>query len=86
MVKTKIQINRFEDLEIWQLSHTLVQSIYKCTSGFPKSELFGLVSQIRRAAISIPANIVEGYYRHTTKELIQFLYHAEGHVERCYIS
>jgi four helix bundle protein len=76
MVKKKI--NSFEDLEIWQLSHKLAFNIYKITSRFPRTEIYGLTSQIRRAAVSIPSNIVEGYYRNTTKELIQFLFHARG--------
>ena len=76
MVKNKIK--SFEDLEIWQLSHELSLIIYELTIRYPRTELFGLVSQLRRAAISIPANIVEGYFRNTTKELIQFLYHARG--------
>ena len=75
--KTK-KIKSFEDLEIWQLSHKLCVLIYIITKKYPNSELYTLVSQLRRAAISIPANIVEGYYRNTTKELIQFLYHSRG--------
>ena len=72
------KIRSFEDLEIWQLGHKLSLIFYKITGKYPRNELFGLISQLRRAAISIPANIVEGYYRNTTKELIQFLYHARG--------
>lgn len=78
MVNKTKKIKSFEDLEIWQLSHKLCVLIYKITNNYPKSELYSLVSQLRRAAISIPANIVEGYYRNTTKELIQFLYHSRG--------
>ena len=78
MVNKTKKIISFEDLEIWQLSHKLCVLIYKITNNYPNCELYSLVSQIRRAAISIPANIVEGYYRNTTKELIQFLYHSRG--------
>ena len=78
MVNKSNKIKSFEDLEIWQLSHKLCVLIYKITKKYPNSELYTLVSQLRRAAISIPANIVEGYYRNTTKELIQFLYHSRG--------
>ena len=78
MVIEKKKIHGFEDLQIWQLSHSLCLVIYRISSKFPKSELYSLTSQLRRAAISIPANIVEGYYRNTTKELIQFLYHSRG--------
>lgn len=74
----KTQIKRFEDLKIWQESHKYALEIYALSKNFPKDELFGLVSQIRRSALSIPTNIVEGFYRHTTKELIQFLYTSRG--------
>ena len=72
------KINSFEDLKVWKLGHELSLEIYSVTTKFPKNETYGLVSQIRRASVSIPANIVEGYYRNTTRELIQFLYHARG--------
>jgi|SRR3989344_4241398 len=72
------KIKRFEDLRIWQESHRLVSEIYKLVRKFPKEEKFILISQLLRASISIPANIVEGFYRNTTKELIQFLYTFRG--------
>jgi four helix bundle protein len=78
MEAKKKKIKSFEDLEIWRIGHNLAVEIYKLTNTFPKSELYGIVSQLRRASTSIPANIVEGYYRNTTKELIQFLYHSRG--------
>ena len=53
----------FKDVEVWQKSHSLVLKIYKITRDFPRYELFGLTSQIRRSAVSIPANIVEGFKR-----------------------
>ncbi|MFL6520007.1 MAG: four helix bundle protein [Chthoniobacterales bacterium] len=56
----------------------LAKSIYKLTSTFPAEERFGLVAQMRRAAVSIPSNIAEGQARHTTGEFIQFISHAEG--------
>lgn len=74
----KRKIEGFEDLEIWQLSHKLSLDVYRITKNYPKDELYGLTSQLRRASTSVPANIVEGYYRNTTKELVQFLYHARG--------
>lgn len=73
-----MKIQKFEDLRIWQEGHRLTIEIYKLTSKFPKSELFGLISQLRRCSSSVPANIVEGYYRDTTKELIKFLFNARG--------
>ena len=73
-----MKVKRFEDLKVWKISHELVLEIYIITRGFPKEELYGLATQLRRAAASVPSNIVEGYYRHTTKELIKFLYNARG--------
>ncbi len=69
------------NLEVWKLSHQLVLSIYKITETFLKTEQFGLVSQIRRSAISIPTNIIEGQARQYKKEFIQFLYIAKGSLE-----
>lgn len=63
---------------VWQKSHRLVIDIYKITAPFPKSEQFNFVSQINRAALSIPTNIVEGCGRETQKELIRFLYISSG--------
>lgn len=53
----------FKDLIVWQKAHQFVLAIYKATSGFPKSEVYGLTSQFRRAAVSVPANIAEGFKR-----------------------
>lgn len=63
---------------VWQKSHRLVIDIYKTTSKFPKCEQFNFVSQINRAALSIPTNIVEGCGRETQNELIRFLYISSG--------
>jgi four helix bundle protein len=68
----------FKDLIIWQKGMELVSDIYALTKSFPKEELYGLTSQIRRAAISIPTNIAEGWGRGTTKNYIQFLEIARG--------
>lgn len=57
----------FRDLIVWQKAHRLVLSIYKVTSNFPDSEKFGIISQMRRAAYSVPTNIVEGYVRKSEK-------------------
>lgn len=67
-----------EEVPVWQKAHSLTLLIYKVTEKFPKSELYGLTSQLRRSSASIPANITEGFYRNTTKELLQFLYNARG--------
>lgn len=67
-----------KDLEVWKVSRHYVSEIYKLTSLFPNEEIYGLTSQIRRSAISIPSNIAEGCGRRSNKELIQFLYIAIG--------
>lgn len=68
----------FRDLELWKLSMDFVLDVYKATREFPDSEKFGIVSQMRRAAVSIPSNIAEGSGRRNAKEFIQFLYIAKG--------
>lgn len=73
-------MQRFTDLKVWQEAHKLVLEIYKRTESFPKHELYGLTSQLRRAAASIPANIAEGTKRRTSIEYARFLNMAEGSV------
>src|SRR3989344_3245249 len=68
----------YSDLIVWQRAVQLDTAIYKLTEKFPKSELFGLVSQMRRAAVSIPSNIAEGYARKHWAEYIQFIRTAYG--------
>jgi four helix bundle protein len=68
----------YKSLHVYQEAHSLVIDVYRATSSFPKEELFALTSQMRRAAVSIPANIIEGWARQTVKEQIQFLYIARG--------
>ena len=70
----------YKDLVVWQKGIHLAKLIYTITAQFPTEEKFGLVSQMRRAAVSIPSNIAEGQARHTTREFIQFISHAEGSV------
>ncbi|WP_416207896.1 four helix bundle protein [Chryseobacterium sp. YIM B08800] len=67
-----------KDLEVWQKAIALVTDIYNQTASFPKEEMYGLVSQLRRSAVSIPSNIAEGAARQSNKEYIQFLYVALG--------
>ena len=69
---------RHESLEVWQDSMLLVELLYRVSSHFPADERFGLTSQIRRAAVSIPSNIAEGSARRSRAELLQFLYVARG--------
>jgi len=68
----------FRNLKVWTKSHQLTLDVYKSTRNFPKEELFGLVSQLRRASASIPTNIAEGSGRKSEKEFIQFLSIALG--------
>lgn len=63
----------YKNLKVWEISHELTLEIYKITQNFPKEETYGLVSQMRRAAYSIPANIVEGKSRESQKEFMRFL-------------
>ena len=70
----------YKDLVVWQKGIQAAKLIYNLTRNFPGEEKFGMISQMRRAAISIPSNIAEGQARHTTKEFIQFISHAEGSV------
>lgn len=74
-------IRKFEDLTAWQKAHHLTLKIYKLTQSFPAEEKFGLTSQIRRAAVSIPSNIAEGFTRHSNTEKIQFYNIAEASTE-----
>jgi four helix bundle protein len=71
-------VRSYRDLLAWQKSVDLVNEIYCCTRTFPREELYGLVSQLRRAAISVPSNIAEGHARISTGEFKQFLGHALG--------
>ena len=74
----------YEDLEVWQLGMELVYDIYKVTRRFPDDERFGLTSQMRRAAVSIPSNIAEGKGRSTDKDLAHFLSHSRGSQQELY--
>ena len=68
----------YRDLQVWQKSMTLVTEIYKISKGFPKDEVYGLTSQMRRCAVSIPSNMAEGYGRNSTNEYLHFLRIATG--------
>ena len=71
-------IESFRDLLVWQKSMTLAQGVYGITVAFPKEEQFGLVSQLRRCAVSIPSNIAEGYGRQSLSDYIRFLRISRG--------
>lgn len=68
----------YRDLEVWQKAMNLVEHCYRCTDSFPKKEIYGLSSQLQRAAVSIPANIAEGQQRQHRKEFVQHLSIAIG--------
>ncbi len=72
------KIKSFKDLKIWQKGIELVKVVYQITDSFPSKETYGIVSQMRRSAISVPSNIAEGFMRRHNKEYKQFLYIALG--------
>jgi four helix bundle protein len=72
------KIRSFRDLEIWQRGIILTEAVYESTRAFPKEELYGLVAQLRRTAVSIPSNIAEGFARRHNKEYKQFLHISLG--------
>jgi len=71
-------LKNYKELKVWQRSYQLCLEIYRITKKFPNEERYGLTSQIRRTAVSVPSNIAEGYGRKTTPEYIRFLYIAYG--------
>ncbi len=75
---TDQRIKSYRDLIIWQKGIALVKEVYKLTRKFPRAETFGLMSQLRRSAISVPSNIAEGQARQHTREFRQFLFTALG--------
>jgi len=75
------KISTFQDLKVWQKSHQLTLQIYKITEKFPKIEIYGLANQIRRAAVSVASNIVEGFERRGTKDGLHFYNIADGSLE-----
>ena len=71
-------LKNYKELQVWQKGYQLCLQIYKITKKFPKEEQYGLISQIRRAAVSVPSNIAEGYGRKTTPDYLRSLYIAYG--------
>ena len=71
----------FEDLKVWQKAHQLVIKIYRLSKGFPRDEMFGLTSQLRRAAVSVPANVAEGFKRVTVPDKLRFFNIAPSSLE-----
>jgi four helix bundle protein len=80
---TRLPARSFQDLIVWQKAHQFVLSTYLYTESFPKYELFGLSSQFRRAAVSIPANIAEGFKKKGRADKGRFMNIAQGSLEEC---
>lgn len=78
MEEGKKKIRSYRDLDVWKLGMEIVLEVYRLTKKFPKEELYGLVTQMRKAAVSIPSNIAEGFNRFYNKEYRQFLYISLG--------
>jgi four helix bundle protein len=74
---------RFEDVDIWKKAHRFVLDVYRLTDVFPKQEIFGLTSQFRRAAVSIPANFAEGFKKRGLADKLRFYNIAQGSLEEC---
>jgi four helix bundle protein len=72
-----------QSVQVWQKAHAWVLGVYRLTEKFPKHELFGLTSQLRRAAVSVPANIAEGFRRASIPEKLRFYNIAQGSLEEC---
>ena len=79
----RIPAKSFQDLIVWQKAHKFVLSTYRFSEEFPKTEMYGLTSQLRRAAISIPANIAEGFKKKTKADKARFMNIAQGSLEEC---
>ncbi|HEV2177415.1 MAG TPA: four helix bundle protein [Terriglobia bacterium] len=77
-MEAQTKIRSYRDLVVWQKGIALARAVYRLTAAFPDSEKFGLVSQMRRAAVSVPSNIAEGQARRGKREFLQFLSHAGG--------
>jgi len=76
-----VAVLNYRELIVWQKAMALVEAVYRATVGFPKDEVYGLTSQLRRAAVSIPSNITEGQGRNTTRDFLYFLSVAQGSVK-----
>jgi len=74
---------RFDDTAVWKKAHACVLTVYRLSEGFPRHELFGLTSQLRRAAISVPANFAEGFKRQGKADKARFYNIAQGSLEEC---
>ena len=73
----------FQELIVWQKAHQFVLSVYKFSNNFPKTEIYGMTSQIRRAAVSVPANIAERFKKKTKPDKVKYMNIAQGSLEEC---
>jgi four helix bundle protein len=80
-VRMRTAAKTFEDLVVWQKAHQFALAVYRMTQGFPRSEVYGLTSQFRRAAVSIAANIAEGFRKRGNADKLRFLNIAQGSLE-----
>ena len=80
---TRSAARNFQDLIVWRKAHEFVLGVYALTSSFPKQEIYGLTQQLRRAAVSIPANIAEEFRRRGAADKVRFMNIAEGSIEEC---
>ncbi|MGH7799415.1 MAG: four helix bundle protein [Thermodesulfobacteriota bacterium] len=79
----RVAAKTFEDLVVWKKAHEFVLAMYRHTASFPKHEIYGLTIQMRRAAISIPANIAEGFKKRSKLDKARFMNIAQGSIEEC---
>jgi four helix bundle protein len=80
---SRLPAKHFQELIVWRKAHEFVLSVYKLTKGFPREEVFGLTSQFKRAAVSVPANIAEGFKKKGKLDKARFLNIAQGSLEEC---
>jgi four helix bundle protein len=79
----RLPAQNFQDLIVWQKAHQFVLGVYRVSKNFPREEIYGLTSQFRRAAISIPANIAEGFKKRGRADKVRFMNIAQGSLEEC---
>jgi four helix bundle protein len=79
----RLPARNFQELIVWQKAHQLVLNVYRLSKAFPREEIYGLTSQFRRAAISIPANIAEGFKKKGRPDTARFMNVAQGSLEEC---
>ena len=79
----RLPARNFQDLIVWQKAHQFVLNVYRITKTFPREEIYGLTSQFRRAAVSVPANIAEGFKKKGRPDKARFMNMAQGSLEEC---